>query len=143
RPAGRPPGGGAPSAGGPQTPPPWVTARPPGPYTPAACMAAQQAIQKRVAPVTDLLVRPGGPIVIGVQRQLFGAFHAHTLKSSYGGPAQVDHPIARFLRSYQLGGGYTPGPLLALCLLAGLAGSLVLLRRRLPRRTRPPRLAGL
>jgi len=39
--------------------------------------------------------------------------------------------MARFLRSYQLDGGYTPGPLLALCMLAGLAGSLVLLRRRL------------
>jgi hypothetical protein len=104
--------------------PPWVNVCPPGPYHPAACMAAQQAIQKRVAPVTDLLVRPGGPIVIGVQRKLFGAFHAHTLKPSYGGPAQVDRPIARFLRSYQLDGGYTPGPLLALCMLAGLAGSL-------------------
>jgi hypothetical protein len=123
--------------------PPWVSVCPPGPYNPDACMTGQQAIQKRVAPVTGLLVRPGGPIVIGVQRQLFGAFHAHTLKPSYGGPAQVDHPIARFLRSYQLDGGYTPGPLLALCMLAGLAGSLVLLRRRLPARTRQLGLACL
>jgi len=123
--------------------PPWVSVCPPGPYNPDACMAAQQAIQKQVAPVTDLLVRPGGPIVIGVQRQLFGAFHAHTLRPSYGGPAQVDRPIARFLRSYQLDGGYTPGPLLALCMLAGLAGSLVLLRRRLSARTRQLGLACL
>jgi hypothetical protein len=123
--------------------PPWVNLCPPGPYDPDACMTAQQAIQKRVAPVTDLLVRPGGPIVIGVQRQLFGAFHAHTLKPSYGGPAQVDRPIARFLRSYQLGGGYTPGPLLALCLLVGLAGSLVPLRRRQSARTRQLGLASL
>ena len=106
-------------------------------------MTAQQATARRVAPVTDLLVRPGGPIVIGVQRQLFGAFHARTLKPSYGGPAQVDRPIARFLRSYQLDGGYTPGPLLALCMLAGLAGSLVLLRRRLSARTRQLGLACL
>jgi hypothetical protein len=123
--------------------PPWVSVCPPGPYNPATCMTAQQAVQKRVAPVTDLLVRPGGPIVIGVQRKLFGAFHAHTLKSSYGGQAQVDRPIARFLRSYQLDGGYTPGPLLALCFLAGLAGSLVLLRQRLPARTRQLGLACL
>jgi hypothetical protein len=123
--------------------PPWVNVCPPGPYNPATCMVAQQAIQKRVAPVTDLLVRPGGPIVIGVQRKLFGAFHAHTLKPSYGGPAQVDRPIAQFLRSYQLDGGYTPGPLLALCILAGLVGSLVLLRQRLPARTRQLGLACL
>jgi len=102
------------------------------------------AVQKRVAPVTDLLVRPGGPIVIGVQRKLFGAFHAHTLKPSYGGPAQVDRPIAGFLRSYQLDGGYTPGPLLALCALAGLAGSVSLLvRRRAGRAAREPALACL
>jgi hypothetical protein len=123
--------------------PPWVNVCPPGPYNPGTCMTAQQAVQKRVAPITDLLVRPGGPIVIGVQRKLFGAFHAHTLKPSYGGPAQVDRPIARFLRSYQLDGGYTPGPLLALCTLAGLGGSLVLLRRRLSARTRQLGLACL
>lgn len=47
-----------------------------------------------------------------------------------GSPATVA-PLARFLRSYQLGGGYTPGPLLAFGVAAGLAGSLSLLRRRL------------
>ncbi|MBO0776054.1 MAG: phospholipid carrier-dependent glycosyltransferase, partial [Actinobacteria bacterium] len=46
-----------------------------------------------------------------------------------GGPA-VTAPLASFLRSYQLGGGYTPGPLLAFTAVAGLAGSLSLLRRR-------------
>jgi hypothetical protein len=122
--------------------PPWVNVCPPGPYLPENCMAAQQAVQKRVAPVTDLLVRPGGPIVIGLQRKLFGAFHAQTLKPSYGGPAQVDLPVARFLRAYQLDGGYTPGPLLGLCTVAGLAGSLVLLRLRLPARSRQLGLAG-
>jgi hypothetical protein len=39
-------------------------------------------------------------------------------------------PPPTFLRGYQLHGGYTPGPLFALCVLAGLAGSLALLRRR-------------
>ncbi len=37
---------------------------------------------------------------------------------------------AAFLRSYQLDGGYTPGPLLALFGLTGLAGSAFVLRRR-------------
>jgi Dolichyl-phosphate-mannose-protein mannosyltransferase len=45
-----------------------------------------------------------------------------------GGPA-VARPLASFLRVYQLGGGYTPGPLLALATLAGLAGTLSLARR--------------
>jgi hypothetical protein len=55
----------------------------------------------------------------------------HTAVSRFGGgdPA-VWHPVAAFLRAYQLNGGYTPGPLLGLCVLAGLAGSLALLRRR-------------
>ena len=39
-------------------------------------------------------------------------------------------PLARFLRSYQLNGGYTPGPLLALFTLFGLIGSVLLLFRR-------------
>jgi hypothetical protein len=40
-----------------------------------------------------------------------------------GGRPQVWPAAAGFLRRYQLGGGYTPGPLLACCVLAGLAGS--------------------
>jgi hypothetical protein len=123
--------------------PPWVNVCPAGPYRPDSCMLGQQARQRRVAPVTDLLIRPGGPIVVGVQRAAFGEFRPSTLKPFYGGPAQVDLPIARFLRSYQLGGGYTPGPLLALCALAALAGSLVLLRRRMPARARQLGLACL
>jgi len=61
-----------------------------------------------------------------------------------GGAPAVWHPVAAFLRSYQLGGGYTPGPLLAVCLLAGLAGSAIaLLRRRLDAGTRQLALACL
>jgi hypothetical protein len=52
------------------------------------------------------------------------------LARAYGGSPQVDVPIARFLRSYQVNGGYTPGPLLLLCVLAGLAGSALLAFRR-------------
>jgi hypothetical protein len=47
-----------------------------------------------------------------------------------GGEPTVDRPIAAFLRSYQLDGGYTPGPVYLLAVLAGLAGSLTLIRRR-------------
>ncbi|HEV2241527.1 MAG TPA: hypothetical protein VGR98_10835, partial [Streptosporangiaceae bacterium] len=47
-----------------------------------------------------------------------------------GGAPAVWRPVAASLRSYQLHGGYTPGPLYALLTLTGLAGSLALLRRR-------------
>ncbi len=47
-----------------------------------------------------------------------------------GGQPSVIRPLAGFLRGYQLHGGYTAGPLLALALLAGLAGSCLLGRRR-------------
>ncbi len=60
-----------------------------------------------------------------------------------GGDPAVWRPVATFLRGYQLHGGYTPGPLLALCVLAGLAGSLALLRRRADPGTRQLGLACL
>jgi hypothetical protein len=43
-----------------------------------------------------------------------------------GGQPSVIRPLAEALRDYQLHGGYTPGPLLAVAALAGLAGSCVL-----------------
>ena len=42
----------------------------------------------------------------------------------------VTRPVAIFLRSYQLHGGFTPGPLYAIAALAGLAGSVSLLAGR-------------
>jgi hypothetical protein len=127
--------------------PPWISICPAGRLSAQDCLAQQRAIQRRVAPVTDLLIRPGGTIVAGVQRQVFGPFRARALNPSYGGQARVDRPVAAFLRAYQLGGGYTPGPLLALCALAGLAGSLLaLIRRAVPGgddRGRQPALACL
>jgi hypothetical protein len=47
-----------------------------------------------------------------------------------GGRPAVWTPVAAFLRSYQLDGGYTPGPLMAVLVLAGLGGSVLVLRRR-------------
>ena len=66
-----------------------------------------------------LRLTPGDPTITRV-----------TLSGSYGGTAQVSKPAAGFLRAYQLGGGYTPGPLLAVLALAGLAGSALTLLRR-------------
>jgi Dolichyl-phosphate-mannose-protein mannosyltransferase len=43
-----------------------------------------------------------------------------------GGQPSVVRPLAEALRDYQLHGGYTPGPLLAVATLAGLAGSCML-----------------
>jgi hypothetical protein len=60
-----------------------------------------------------------------------------------GGAPAVWRPAAGFLRSYQLGGGYTPGPVMALAVLAGLAGSAALLRRRAGPQIRQPALACL
>ncbi len=60
-----------------------------------------------------------------------------------GGPPTVWRPVATFLRAYQLGGGYTPGPLLVVFTLTGLAGSAALLRRRADPGTRQLALACL
>jgi hypothetical protein len=60
-----------------------------------------------------------------------------------GGRPVIVRPVAAFLRSYQLGGGYTPGPVLLLCTLAGLAGSAFVLRRRASQGVRQPALACL
>jgi len=69
-------------------------------------------------------------LILGL-RQSFGTpVVALPLDPSLGGRARVSRPAAAFLRSYQLGGGYTPGPLLAIAALAGLAGSLAVARRR-------------
>ncbi len=48
-----------------------------------------------------------------------------------GGQPSVWLPVARFLRGYQLNGGYTPGPLLLACVIGGLAGAVVAFRRRI------------
>jgi len=46
-----------------------------------------------------------------------------------GGQPAVSRPLATVLRSYQLDGGYTPGPLLLLATVAGMTGSAAVLRR--------------
>ncbi len=49
-----------------------------------------------------------------------------------GGSARVNRSAATALRDYQLHGGYTPGPVFGVALLAGLAGIFTLRRRRDP-----------
>ena len=68
---------------------------------------------------------PGNVIVVGVQYVAFGKFHFSKLKPAYGGKAQVNRPVASFLRSYQLNGGFTPGPFLLLCTAVGVIGTLL------------------
>ena len=68
---------------------------------------------------------PGNVIVVGVQYVAFGKFHFSNLKPAYGGKAQVNRPVAGFLRSYQLNGGFTPGPFLLLCTAVGVLGTLL------------------
>ncbi len=78
----------------------------------------------------EISVGAGHRIILGIQVTTAKPFSYRPLDPAYGGAAQVDRPIAAFLRSYQLGGGYTPGPLLALFALASLAGSVLALAGR-------------
>ncbi len=82
---------------------------------------------------------PGDPPISRWQFQTsFPYFSSHATPSIVrsaisefgGGKPAVWRPVAAFLRSYQLNGGYTPGPLLVLLTVTGLAGSLVAFRRR-------------
>lgn len=89
---------------------------------------------------------PGDPPITRWQfPRSFPYFTPHATKPEvdamtrqYGGGAPaVWRPIADFFHHYQLDGGYTSGPLLALFTITGLAGSLIaLVRRRLDARTR-------
>ncbi len=76
-----------------------------------------------------------GEIVFGLRlTPAGGPLVRHPLEPGYGGKAAVSRPLAAFLRAYQVGGGYTPGPLMALLTLAGLLGSALVLVRRLGER---------
>ncbi len=96
---------------------------------------------------------PGDPPITRWQfAKSFPYFTPHATKQEVraivdqfgGGQPTVWRPVADFLHHYQLDGGFTPGPLLALFTIAGLAGSLLaLVRRRLDPRTRQLALACL
>jgi hypothetical protein len=96
---------------------------------------------------------PGDPPITRWQFQTaFPYFTPHASKQQItavvdqfgGGRPAVWRPVADFLHHYQVDGGYTPGPLLALLSVAGLLGAAVaLLARRLDQRTRQIALACL
>src|SRR5215472_10187147 len=101
------------------------------------------------------LTRDGSPRVTAISRWQFQTSYPYfpphasrqVIDSSVdrygGGRPAVWGPGATFLRGYQLHGGYTPGPLFALCVLAGLTGSAsLLLRGRARRAVREPALPG-
>jgi Dolichyl-phosphate-mannose-protein mannosyltransferase len=89
-------------------------------------------------------------IVISHGAFVFGTFNRNGAEEQIGtgsdfrgGNPAVIRPLASFLRGYQLHGGYTPGPLFAFTVLAGLAGSLTALRRRASPAQRATALACL
>ena len=73
---------------------------------------------------------PAHVIVVGLTNQpTGGVFRYQPLDPSMGGSATVVTTLALFLRHYQLGGGYTPGPVYLFAVLAGLLGSASVARR--------------
>ncbi len=87
----------------------------------------------------DRVTAPGDPPISRWQFQTsFPYFSSHATPAIVaaavarfgGGRPAVWRPVAAFLRSYQLDGGYTPGPLLLLCTVTGLIGSAFAARRR-------------
>jgi hypothetical protein len=95
------------------------------------------------------LTRDGSPEITPISRWQFQTFYPTYLprytmatftqltRDSDSGDPRVSTPVATVLRDYQLHGGYTPGPLYALALAAGLAGSLSGLIRRRSAKDRP------
>jgi hypothetical protein len=101
------------------------------------------------------LTRDGAPEITSISRWQFQTFYptyppgftmtvftqlAH--QNGSGDNLVAVQPIATVLRAYQLHGGYTPGPLYALALAAGLGGSLSGLRRRRTLRAADKELAA-
>ncbi len=98
------------------------------------------------------LTRDGNPEVASISRWQFQASYplyppgftmavfTQLTRENGGGEPLAVKPIATVLRDYQLHGGYTPGPLYAFALAAGLGGTLSgLVRRRNPTRWKPSR----
>jgi hypothetical protein len=106
----------------------------------------------KIYSVTRQTDRGDAPISRWQFRTSFPYFNPHATKPEVdavvrqfgGGLPAVWRPVASFLRSYQLDGGYTPGPLLLLFTFTGLFGSAAaLMRRRLDHATAQLALASL
>jgi hypothetical protein len=88
--------------------------------------------QARFPTYSVIQLGPGNQLLVGRQAALSdsGAPVLTPMPASMGRTAAVSRPLAKFLRFYQLHGGYTPGPLLALATIAGLLGAAAVARRR-------------
>lgn len=85
------------------------------------------------------LGRTSAPTDVPVQRWQFYTFYpvwgvtpdeTEFVAITYGGQPPTVYPdLAVFLRDYQLGGGFTPGPVLAVCGILGLFGGFGIRRR--------------
>jgi hypothetical protein len=124
-------------------------------------MLRQQPLRVAVSVVRDslrlfALTRDGDPEITSIARWQFQTFyptypHRFTMAAfarlarqyGSGGDLVAVKPVATVLRDYQLGGGYTPGPLYAIGLVAGLLGSLSGLARRKTLATRHKTLVTL
>ena len=114
----------------------------------SAAVFGQQPLRVAASVASDsvrlfALMRDGDPQVTSIARWQFQTFyptypHRYTRaffarlarEHGSGGNLAAVEPAARILRDYQLGGGYTPGPLYAAGLAAGLLGALAGLGRR-------------
>jgi hypothetical protein len=77
-----------------------------------------------------IFLSPDNTIMLGLHFDPSGGPTVNRpLPASLGGKAVVVQPLASFLHGYQLNGGFTPGPLLALAAIAGLLGTLAVGRR--------------
>jgi hypothetical protein len=102
----------------------------------AVCGSATAEAVPHVAPDGKLVPGLGslcgsyskvGRIIVGVQATHSSPVREQVLNPAYGGRAEVDGPLASFLRDYQFYGGFTPGPLLLLFTIFGLVGSVLAL----------------
>jgi len=113
----------------------------------SAAVLRQQPLRVAAAIARDAvrlfaLTRDGSPEITAISRWQFQTvyptyppgftmtvFTQLARQNGSGSDLAVVKPVAAVLRDYQLHGGYTPGPLYALALAAGLGGSLSGLRR--------------
>jgi hypothetical protein len=78
----------------------------------------------------EIAVLKNGTIKLSYRVHFTSQPHTYTMPTEWGGKAKVNKPIASFLRSYQLNGGFTPGPLLLAFTILGLIGSVLALVRK-------------
>jgi hypothetical protein len=94
--------------------------------------------------VPTVVTDPQGTIIFGLHLAAAGGpTDYRKLDTRFGGNSHVWLPGATFLRRYQFHGGYTPGPLLLLGFLVGLAGALTVFRRRVSKEQRQLALAAV